>query len=144
MGDQDIERIVRQMGRAPLNRRSFLKAGSLSASAAFLAACSGGGGGTSAAPSAAASAAASAPAGSGEPSAAPAPSFATEGALFMYNWAEYIDLENIEEFKTRYNISDWTYDIYDSNEVLLTKMQGGATGLYDIGAPTARVREGHG
>jgi spermidine/putrescine-binding protein len=55
----------------------------------------------------------------------------------MYNWAEYIDLDNIEEFKTRYNIADWTYDIYDSNEVLLTKLQGGATGLYDIGAPTA-------
>jgi spermidine/putrescine transport system substrate-binding protein len=55
----------------------------------------------------------------------------------MYNWAEYIDLENIEEFKTRYNIADFTYDIYDSNEVLLTKLQGGATGLYDIAAPTA-------
>ena len=65
------------------------------------------------------------------------PSYATEGALFMYNWAEYIDPENIEEFKTRYNIADWTYDIYDSNEALLTKLEGGATGLYDIAAPTA-------
>ena len=55
----------------------------------------------------------------------------------MYNWAEYIDLDNIEEFKTRYNIADWTYDIYDSNEALLTKLQGGATGLYDIASPTA-------
>jgi spermidine/putrescine-binding protein len=136
VGDQDIERIVRQMARAPINRRGFLKAGSLSASAAFLAACSGGGG-SSAAPSAAASVAASAPAGSGGPSVAPAPSYATEGALFMYNWAEYIDLDNIEEFKTRYNIADWTYDIYDSNEALLTKLQGGATGLYDIASPTA-------
>jgi spermidine/putrescine transport system substrate-binding protein len=136
VGDQDIERIVRQMARAPINRRGFLKAGSLSASAAFLAACSGGGA-SSAAPSAAASVAASAPAGSGGPSVAPAPSYATEGALFMYNWAEYIDLDNIEEFKTRYNIADWTYDIYDSNEALLTKLQGGATGLYDIASPTA-------
>ena len=137
MADQEIERIVRQMSRGRVSRRGFLKAGSLSASAAFLAACSGGGGTTSAAPSAAASAAASAPAGSGEPSVAPAPSYATEGALFMYNWAEYIDLENIEEFKTRYNIGEFTYDIYDSNETLLTKLDGGATGLYDLAAPTA-------
>ena len=76
--------------------------------------------------------------------ARPPPSFATEGALFMYNWAEYIDLDNIEEFKTRYNIADWTYDIYDSNEVLLTKLQGGATGLYDIGGADRRVRQGDG
>ena len=55
----------------------------------------------------------------------------------MYNWAEYIDLENIEEFKTRYNIGEFTYDIYDSNEALLTKLDGGATGLYDISSPTA-------
>jgi spermidine/putrescine-binding protein len=136
VGDQDIERIVRRMGRAPLNRRGFLKAGTLSASAAFLAACSGGGG-QSAAPSTAPTAAASAPPGSGEPSVAPAPSYATEGALFMYNWAEYIDLANIEEFKARYNIADFTYDIYDSNEAMLTKLQGGATGLYDIASPTA-------
>jgi spermidine/putrescine-binding protein len=135
VGDQDIERIIRRMSTAPLNRRGFLKAGSLSASAAFLAACSGGG--PSTAPSAAPSVGASAAAGSGAPSVAPAPSYATEGALFMYNWAEYIDLENIEEFKARYNISDWTYDIYDSNEALLTKLQGGATGLYDIASPTA-------
>ena len=66
----------------------------------------------------------------------------------MYNWAEYIDLGNIEEFKKRYNITDWSYDVYDSNEVLLTKLQGGASGLYDIGAPTAEyvkqmADEGH-
>jgi spermidine/putrescine transport system substrate-binding protein len=138
VADQDIDRIIRQMGRRPVSRRNLLKAGGFSASAAFLAACSSGGGGPSAAASAAASAAPSAAA-SGEPgtSAAPAPSYATEGALFMYNWAEYIDLQNIEEFKTRYNIADWTYDIYDSNEAMLTKLQGGATGLYDIASPTA-------
>jgi spermidine/putrescine-binding protein len=136
VGDQDIEQIIRRMGRAPIDRRGFLKAGSLSASAAFLAACSGGGA-QSAAPSTAPTAAASAAPGSGGPSVAPAPSYATEGALFMYNWAEYIDLANIEEFKARYNIADFTYDIYDSNEAMLTKLQGGATGLYDIASPTA-------
>ena len=43
---------------------------------------------------------------------------------------------NIEEFKTRYNIDEFTYDIYPSNEELLTRLQGGATGLYDVCAPT--------
>jgi spermidine/putrescine-binding protein len=138
VADQDIDRIIRRMSRRPVSRRGFLQAGGLSASAAFLAACSGGGG-PSTAPSAAASAAAPSAATSGGPgtSAAPAPSYATEGGLYMYNWAEYIDLQNIEEFKARYNIGDWSYDIYDSNEALLTKLQGGATGLYDIASPTA-------
>jgi spermidine/putrescine-binding protein len=126
--------VMRRLERTPLSRRGFMWASAMSATAAFLAACAGGGGG-SAAPSTAPSAAPSASGASGEP--APQPSYATEGALFMYNWAEYIDLENIEEFKARYNITDWTYDIYDSNEALLTKLDGGATGLYDIASPTA-------
>ena len=29
----------------------------------------------------------------------------TEGALFMYNWADYINPDNIEEFKKRYGIT---------------------------------------
>ena len=92
MGDQDIERIVRRMARAPMNRRGFLKAGSLSASAAFLAACSGGGGvvGAPRRPRRAP------PRRRRQPVAGrrrrPPRRIATEGALFMYNWAEYIDL----------------------------------------------------
>ena len=139
MADQEIERVIRHMQRlerVPLSRRGFMWASAMSASAAFLAAC-GGGTTASSAPSAAPSAAPPASGASGEPSPAAAASFATEGALFMYNWAEYIDLENIEEYKARYNISDFTYDIYDSNEALLTKLDGGATGLYDIASPTA-------
>jgi spermidine/putrescine-binding protein len=55
----------------------------------------------------------------------------------MYNWSDYISEDNIAEFQQRYNITDWTYDTYQSNEELLAKLQGGATGLYDVGAPTA-------
>jgi spermidine/putrescine transport system substrate-binding protein len=55
----------------------------------------------------------------------------------MFNWADYVDPANIEEFKARYNIGEFTYDTYASNEELLTRLQGGATGLYDVGAPTA-------
>jgi spermidine/putrescine transport system substrate-binding protein len=60
-------------------------------------------------------------------------------ALFMYNWADYVDLDNIAEFKKRFNISDanFTYDTYPSNEELFAKLQGGATGQYDICCPTA-------
>jgi spermidine/putrescine transport system substrate-binding protein len=133
--EYEIEAIVRRVSANAVTRRRFLAATGFTSMAAFIAACSSGGG-PSAAPSVAASAAPSA-AGSAEPSVAPAPSYATEGALFMYNWAEYIDLENIEEFKARYNIGEFTYDIYDSNEALLTKLDGGATGLYDISSPTA-------
>jgi spermidine/putrescine-binding protein len=137
VADQEIERVkrrIQQLERVPLSRRGFMWASAMSASAAFLAAC-GGGTTASSAPSAATSAAPPASGASGAPAAEA--SFATEGALFMYNWAEYIDLENIEEFKARYNIAEFTYDIYDSNEALLTKLDGGATGLYDIAAPTA-------
>jgi spermidine/putrescine-binding protein len=136
--DTDLEILLRRMARSKVHRRGFLAGSGLAGLSAFIAACTPSGG---ASPSAAApSAAPSAAPGSAAPSAsagAAEPSFATEGALFMYNWAEYIDLENIEEFKTRYNIGEFTYDIYDSNEALLTKLDGGATGLYDIAAPTA-------
>ena len=137
MADQEIERVIRRiqsLERVPLSRRGFMWASAMSASVAFLAAC-GGGTTASSAPSAAPSAAPPASGASGAPAAEA--SFATEGALFMYNWAEYIDLENIEEYKARYNIGEFTYDIYDSNEALLTKLDGGATGLYDIASPTA-------
>ena len=143
MADQDLKALLQRMERTRVNRRGFLAGSSLAATSAFLAACAGGGtassapsGAASSAPSSAPSAAASAAASAGA-SVAPAPSYATEGALFMYNWADYVDLENIEEFKKRYNIAEFTYDTFASNDELLTKLQGGATGLYDVGAPTA-------
>ena len=136
MTEQDIERAVRRMSRTPLSRRGFLYASTMSAAAAFLAACTSNTTGSAAPP---ASVAASNPP-AGGPSAstgpAPAPSYATEGALFMFNWADYIADANIEEFKARYDIGEFTYDIYPSNEELLTRLQGGATGLYDVCAPT--------
>ena len=134
--EYEIEEIVRRVSANALTRRRFLAATGFTSIAAFIAACSGGTS-QSAAPSAAPSTAPSAAPGSAEPSASAAASFATEGALFMYNWADYVDPENIEEFKARYNISEFTYDTYASNEELVTKLQGGATGLYDVGAPTA-------
>ena len=138
--DHEIEAIVRRVSANAMTRRRFLAATGFTSIAAFVAACTGSTGSTaptaaqpSTGGSSAAPASAAAPSASGP---APEPSYATEGALFMYNWADYINPENIEEFKKRYSIADWTYDTYPSNEELLTRLQGGATGLYDIASPT--------
>jgi spermidine/putrescine-binding protein len=134
MAERDLDEMLRRMSQTKINRRGFLAASGLTGLSAFLAACSSNGGATSAAPSAAPPSAAGSVAPSVAASVAPVE---TEGALFMYNWADYIADENIETFKERFEITDWTYDIYPSNAELITKLQGGATGLYDIAAPTA-------
>ena len=135
--EHEIEAIVRRVSANAVTRRKFLAATGFTSMAAFIAACSGGGA-SSAAPSSAApsEAAPSAAPSSAAPSAVAEPSYATEGALFMYNWADYINPENIQEYQARYNITEWTYDTYASNEELVTRLQGGATGLYDICSPT--------
>jgi len=119
---QDLSELLARMARTRVNRRGFLATSGLVGTSAFLAACTTGGA-SSAAPG-------------GGASAAPGAT-ATEGALYMYNWADYVDPENIETFKERFGITEFTYDTYASNDELLTKLQGGATGLYDVGAPTA-------
>jgi spermidine/putrescine-binding protein len=133
--EHEIEAIVRRVSANAVTRRQFLAATGFTSLAAFIAACSAGTS-SSTAPSAAPSTAPSA-AGSAAPSVAAAPSYATEGALFMYNWSDYVNEDNIKEFRARYNITEWTYDFFGSNEEMLAKFQGGATGLYDVGAPTA-------
>jgi len=120
VADRDLNELLARMARTRVNRRGFLATSGLLGTSAFLAACTTGG-----APSAGAGA-----------SAAPGGT-ATEGALYMYNWADYVDPENIETFKERFGVTEFTYDTFASNDELLTKLQGGATGLYDVGAPTA-------
>jgi spermidine/putrescine transport system substrate-binding protein len=128
------------MSQTRVNRRGFMAGGAMAGMAAFIAACSG-------------SKASEAPASVAVPSTAPTsagasevaaasvePAFSqepTEGHLWMYNWSDYIDAGNITEFQKRYAIDDWTYDTYASNEELLTKLQAGAGGQWDVGAPTA-------
>ena len=130
MAEHQIDEAIRRIAQTPLSRRGFLYASGLSATAAFLAACSTGGG-TSAAPSAASAA----------PGASAGPSFAVpagiEKELFMYNWGDYVDPGNIETFKAAFGIEKFTYDTYASNDELLTKLQGGAVGQWDVSAPTA-------
>jgi spermidine/putrescine-binding protein len=139
MAEHDLEQALQRMSQTQLSRRGFLAAAGLGGTAAALAACTGSGG-TS--PSAPASAAATAGA-SAAVSAAPtvAPSYEIEKQLFMYNWAEYISPKNIERFKKEFGVSKFQYDVYDNNEALIAKLQGGGTG-YDIAAPTAEYVPG--
>ncbi|WP_425074336.1 polyamine ABC transporter substrate-binding protein [Sagittula sp. S175] len=52
----------------------------------------------------------------------------------VYNWSDYIDEALLEKFKTETGI-DLVYDVFDSNELLETKMLAGGSG-YDVVVPT--------
>ena len=142
---EDLDTLLRRMAQSRVHRRGFLKGSGLAGLSAMIAACSPG---ASASPSSAPSTASStAPSTGASPSeaASPSPSAVavteTEGKLFMYNWSDYVDPDNIEKFKKDFKVDTFTYDVYDSNEELLTKLQGGASGQWDIGAPTAEFVE---
>ena len=64
--------------------------------------------------------------------AAPKPE---EKVLFVYNWSDYIAETTIADFEARTGIKV-TYDVFDSNEVLETKLLSGNTG-YDIVVPSS-------
>lgn len=52
----------------------------------------------------------------------------------VFNWSDYIDPAIIEDFTKETGIKV-TYDVFDSNEVLETKLLAGGSG-YDVVAPT--------
>jgi len=131
-----------RLERTPLSRRGFMWASAMSASAAFLAACSSGGSPSAApaaseAPSTAPSAAASEAA---VESLGPEPSFVVppniEKELFMYNWGDYVDPNNMKQFQDVYGVEKFTYDVFSNNDEMMAKFQGGATGQWDICCPT--------
>jgi putrescine transport system substrate-binding protein len=80
------------------------------------------------------------PAGGAAPATAPAPAAGAavdngeEKVLNVYNWSDYIDPTVLEDF-TRETGIKVNYDVYDSNEVLETKLLTGNTG-YDIVVPS--------
>ncbi len=53
----------------------------------------------------------------------------------VYNWSDYIDEELLTKFVEETGI-DLIYDVFDSNEVLETKLLAGGSG-YDVVVPTA-------
>jgi putrescine transport system substrate-binding protein len=62
-----------------------------------------------------------------------------EKVLNVYNWSDYIDLEVIEDFQEETGIKV-NYDVFDSNEVLETKLLTGNSG-YDVVVPSAYFLE---
>ena len=59
-----------------------------------------------------------------------------EKALNVLNWSDYIGDTTVADFEGATGI-DVTYDVFDSNEVLETKLLAGRSG-YDIVVPTPR------
>lgn len=69
------------------------------------------------------------------PTAAPAPvAVAEDKVVNVLNWSDYIAPDTIEKFEKETGIKV-NYDVFDSNEVLETKLLTGRTG-YDVVVPT--------
>jgi putrescine transport system substrate-binding protein len=60
-----------------------------------------------------------------------------ENVLHVYNWADYIGPTTVADFEARTGIKV-TYDTYDSNELVETKLLTGRTG-YDVVFPTSTI-----
>src|SRR6202050_1359846 len=63
----------------------------------------------------------------------------SEKVLNVYNWSDYIDPSIVPGFEKEYGIKV-NYDVFDSNEVLETKLLAGRTG-YDVVVPSASFRQ---
>jgi putrescine transport system substrate-binding protein len=61
-------------------------------------------------------------------------SMANAEEVRVYNWSDYIDEALLEKFESETGIK-LVYDVFDSNEVLETKMLAGSSG-YDVVVPT--------
>lgn len=59
---------------------------------------------------------------------------AQERVVNVYNWSDYIDDSILEDFTKETGIKV-VYDVYDSNEILETKLLAGGSG-YDVVVPT--------
>jgi putrescine transport system substrate-binding protein len=64
---------------------------------------------------------------------------AEENVVNVYNWSDYIDEDMLEKFTAETGIKV-NYDVFDSNEVVETKLLSGNTG-YDVVVPTASFME---
>jgi putrescine transport system substrate-binding protein len=62
--------------------------------------------------------------------------YAKDREVRVYNWSDYIDESIIEDFTKETGIKV-VYDVFDSNEVLETKLLAGGSG-YDVVVPTGQ------
>ena len=60
-----------------------------------------------------------------------------EKSVNVYNWSDYIAEDTVPNFEKATGIKV-TYDVFDSNEVLETKLLAGASG-YDVVVPNAAL-----
>jgi putrescine transport system substrate-binding protein len=60
--------------------------------------------------------------------------FAQDKVVNVYNWSDYIDEEILSEFEAETGIKV-VYDVFDSNDILETKLLAGASG-YDVVVPS--------
>ena len=58
----------------------------------------------------------------------------TDGDITLYNWTEYMDPALLKKFRKEHGVKV-TEDFYPSNEELLARIQGGASG-YDVIVPS--------
>ncbi len=70
-------------------------------------------------------------AGCGQPGEGPAQQ---AGKVNIFIWSEYLPVEVLDEFKAKTGI-DYNFDLYDSNEALLAKLESGVAD-YDIVVPS--------
>jgi spermidine/putrescine transport system substrate-binding protein len=64
-----------------------------------------------------------------------ASAWAEKNKLNVYIWSEYIDPKIIEQF-SKENDCKVTVDLYEDNESMMAKLQGGGDSLYDICVPS--------
>ncbi len=74
-----------------------------------------------------------------EDETAAAASVPEEKVVNVFNWSDYVGETTVADFEKKTGIKV-TYDVFDSNEVLETKLLSGRTG-YDIVVPTAPFLE---
>jgi spermidine/putrescine transport system substrate-binding protein len=61
--------------------------------------------------------------------------WAQKNKLNLYIWSEYIDPEIVSNFEKEFDCKV-TVDLYEDNESMMAKLQGGGTSLYDIVVPS--------
>ena len=61
--------------------------------------------------------------------------FSEDRVVNVFNWSDYIEPSILEDFTKETGIKV-VYDVFDSNEILETKLLAGASG-YDVVVPTA-------
>jgi spermidine/putrescine transport system substrate-binding protein len=66
------------------------------------------------------------------------PAGAAKNQLNVFIWSEYIDPEIVADFEKQFDCKV-TMDLYEDNESMIAKLQGGGVSLYDIVVPSDYV-----